>query len=1170
MKKKFTRLLLLFTAVLFSFGAFADDLKPYAVYFPIADYPEFEYGTVTPVSHTSMASMYWRGGDNGYTYCENITFLHPISDSYLASPYGRGTAMDVGSARAINFNFKTPHLNPGKYRIFLGTSWHGGTARNIDIVDIMVDSSEIYYASSDTTGRQFFYSNGYSAPNICLTNYGGSATMRSHDVYLGTVEITESGVHELSFNTGGGTGTNYVFELMSFIPLPDQDIDVTADDATDVTAFEYPKFDNSGQIFFKGDSLKEIDDTPIPTGYYLPYQVKDPSTYSTMYNVTFDAGSYFGNDVIAVKCADDKWTRVVTDTLDANGQVTATVPAGDYYVEVNEGIQTKNITVSSDGTINVGVETANINVSYSPEAWYVGQIFNVWNATMTTLLHEEVIPVTGVLSPFELPVDTAGNYVIQVLNVLDSTEFEQQKLYVLDDNDLTVDNTATKYNVTLNWGADSFGASQEYTIVRSDNKNALYISSTSGADGMASVKLPDGTYYMSTVSGFVFKTFTVAGTDITVDASNRYTLNLGLGKTVAGANISVYLSSSDSLLGATQLNTDGVGSVTGLTNGRFYFNVIQGMDTINPKFTFVIEDADFTVGDPSTGDHPYYMPYPVYFDLANQPEFTFGESKDFKSGDVAGIQFEDIPWDTLYEVIDTTWTYEDKDGDGIKEDTSFVVNYDSSRIDSIVNYDYHTQYASGGISAEATKNAYVWGECIHLSLPPEGRVTFTTPILHEGRYNVYLSNRWGSVFPGRPVIDTTYMDGKSLLVTDGIERSMAGGCNNNIARQFNAHKAGEQISIYLGEALVASNGRHEVTIYSKKGGDLTTTYHGVMWLNMMTFVPVDRDIPVSSSTVNDYEPKIDYRGYATTEDKGTSMSMGTDYKNKRPYIYQEKDPSLYNTATVKTANTFTVNGGQYSAGDILVTTNPIDHWTRVASGADSITGIASQAVMPNEEAYEWAMTVEGIEGSVVLSEDKTITIPEEINTKVESQYTYQPGEDDPDLGTYTFNTVVSVTDNLEFYYPVTGAILYTDAQSMALNTGDTIYTVRNKEDNGKAPVFSFEGEHFGGEAFMVSYTGNSTRLLPAMGMVMLEGNKEVKAVEAGLYPNPAVESVNLVVKDNNGTATYSIINMFGQTVLSGIFTGTGVSVDLGGIPQGLYLVKVISNGTEGVTTLMVK
>jgi hypothetical protein len=798
MKKTFTSfirrlsLLLVLCIVTISTMAQKPAYKPYPVYFPLADYPEFEYGTklltfndARATGTAKIASISWSSGGTSATTSGELNSAYwyncgtgayrvaPVS-SCAAYPNGRAISLTCGYNRARYISFKTPYLNPGTYRVYMGVAHDGGSTNRVGgkIFRIKLDNDLIQMSDSTLGNRTLINSVNLAGGNKQSCKYTGTATFKHYDAFLGTVTIPADSakMHQLSFNLTNDGGVNYCFSNLQFIPVTSTNVDAD---------YEFPKFDNSGQVFFKADSLKTVNNTAV-TGYYLPYQAIDSTVY-TKFDVTLDAGLYFANKQVVVKRADDKWTRLYAGTSDATGKVNCQLPAGTYYIEVNKALYTTTISVTQNASFYVGVSTGTIKAQYSPEPWYVGKQFKVYNAGETVLLYDLTIGADGKVPDFALPVDAVNTYKYYVKNT-DGTTFDGGTILVANTSEVVLDLRQTKQDVSINLGGDVYGANQAFTVVKSSNTNALYVSATTSGTGSYSTQLPTGTYNLATKSGLILNTFEVKAVAKTVNLSARYNVNLCPGKTVAGAKINVYLASPKTLMGTVSLDADGKGVLPGLTNGRYYHNVykVNGTDTtyLVKKFTFVIEGADFTIGDASNLNQPYYLPYKVYYDIASgQPEITWGVSSttNFTNGSLKNVKWEDLPIDTIYALKDTTWSV---------DHTTYTLNYDSTKINEIKYFDWQVQYYFNGVNQPSTQNnAYVRGDQFNFRLAPKKKLTFVTPVLNPGRYNVYMSNRWKGA-AGAPKVDTTYMDGKPLLVADGKVRSFYdwGDAGSNEAR----------------------------------------------------------------------------------------------------------------------------------------------------------------------------------------------------------------------------------------------------------------------------------------------------------------------------------------------------------------------------------------------------
>jgi len=1136
-----------------SLSTSAQDYKPYPVIYPVADIPEFNYGSTTSVNYAKSFTLTWNDATGKRSNCPSVGFIKMPSTMMTAVPYGRAASLAIGYNRATYVNILTPYLNPGTYRVFLGTCFNQTTSRTCNMFNVKMDST-LLTPPADTTKR-YFNTGALGTPNKQSTK-SNTTGRRDYEINCGLAVILTPGRHAFSFSTTTG-GSQYALTTLSLLPITPKDT---------ITDYKYPMFDNSGHAFLSAADTTPINDTPVPVGYYLPYQAVDSTVYTT-YNITLDAGLYFANKRLVVKRADDNWTRLFTGFAGADGLCSVNLPAGNYQVEVNNALHVVPINVTASGSMFVGVATGIINASFSPEPWYIGKKFQVYNSTGNVVLNEFVIPADGIIPAFALPVDTLKSYLYYVKNE-DGTTFDNGTISVKNTDAVSLNLTQVKYPVSINMGSDSFGVGQDFKITRSVNANALYAVGVTDGSGAYSTDLPNGTYFLTTTTGLIQKTFTVNGSALNLNCADRYATNFCLGKTVAGAEIKVYLSSNNALLSTLIVGADGKVSCPGLPNGRYYHSVIKNgvTDTtiITKKFTFVIKNAESELGDCNNLEQPYYLPYAVYYNICNQPEITWRTSKSFKPGDLSRIKCDNYPIDTIYNIKDTTWIYTQG---ATKIDTTFKINYDSTSIKSITNFDWSFYYGVGGL-AQPASNPFVWGDQFNFRLAPKTKLTFVTPVLNPGLYNVYLSNRWKPATQC-PIIDTTYMDGKPLEIYDGIERNFKDYGNGNVIRVFQTTSGNG--GLHLGEALVKTTGTHELSLYSKLGSGSSLGQASTVWSNMLYFIPVDQD----SAKINSvYYPKIDYCGYfvyaaASQGNTVNHTNLGTDGVNRTKYSSQFKDRSVFASNEVDYSKKLTINGGVYSRGDNLTTVSPLDNWTTKSAMADTLTGTAIVPLKSLDKEYVWAMDVEGVNGVADMTGDKTVTIPEVINTSISSYYSITPNADDPSLGTYFLSSKITILDALPFYYPITGVIVYTLDGNMLKADGDTLYRVKNTALNGISPIYSTDMAISPSYVMGSIYTGNGSRLQSATGSVLLSSIHSNK-LNAGIYPNPARETMNLRLNTNSGLASYAVYNQLGQVVRRGSFTGTQHQASLNGISKGLYLVKVKANGEELKTKLMVE
>ncbi len=78
------------------------------------------------------------------------------------------------------------------------------------------------------------------------------------------------------------------------------------------------------------------------------------------------------------------------------------------------------------------------------------------------------------------------------------------------------------------------------------------------------------------------------------------------------------------------------------------------------------------------------------------------------------------------------------------------------------------------------------------------------------------------------------------------------------------------------------------------------------------------------------------------------------------------------------------------------------------------------------------------------------------------------------------------------------------------------------------------------------------------------GLDEVTAVEAALYPNPAISNVTIELTDKNAVAELTLVDMLGNIVHTSTINGS-TTIDVSGLTSGVYVVRLNNNGQTSST-----
>ncbi|MDD3321424.1 MAG: T9SS type A sorting domain-containing protein [Paludibacter sp.] len=305
-------------------------------------------------------------------------------------------------------------------------------------------------------------------------------------------------------------------------------------------------------------------------------------------------------------------------------------------------------------------------------------------------------------------------------------------------------------------------------------------------------------------------------------------------------------------------------------------------------------------------------PYPVYFDLCDQPEIVEwnrmnvtsetprGYGHTFTRDSLAGIIIADTlggPWNVTYYANGTTY----------------------DKIDNCYNHADQIQIPFGTNRPKA--------------------VTFKTPWLNEGSYNVYLSHRISS---GSPIyIQSVTMDDQEAYFPEGemVDRILNSyNFSSNHRRRWNAAAHGGNLQMnYLGSVRCDMSGTHMLKIVGDDSGN-----NSLLPLDMLQFIPVDQDSVSINETAavsfaKTYYPLFSLQGvaYMPDYDAASVATTFSDFTNLA-VAYQVQDQTdwgkTYETV-IDSIGIITRNilGEDFVANYVTVY-KAEDKWTRVAEG----------------------------------------------------------------------------------------------------------------------------------------------------------------------------------------------------------------------------------------------
>jgi hypothetical protein len=298
------------------------------------------------------------------------------------------------------------------------------------------------------------------------------------------------------------------------------------------------------------------------------------------------------------------------------------------------------------------------------------------------------------------------------------------------------------------------------------------------------------------------------------------------------------------------------------------------------------------------------IPYPVYFDLCNQPEIKTWNYKYPVMASNATTLSHAFPQDSL---------------PGIKlEVDSAKVTYNSLALiyTNVDQKDYYNHADNIVLSLGSSRSKWV---------------NFKTPWLNEGSYNVYLSQRLPNSSLILPINSVT-LDNKELYWP---EQELTGrwlnfqGTPNNTRRWNAKGHSGLLPLFYLGAVKVDKSDVHnlKITVADQAGSDAIT-------LDILQFLPVDQDsVSVNNSAAlnfaKTYYPLFDLGGFARSAGDGAYSNFVSYANMSTPY--QVQDQTGYTKIPYTLTGLVQSDPNTYFGTD-YVTIYKKDQWTRVAEG----------------------------------------------------------------------------------------------------------------------------------------------------------------------------------------------------------------------------------------------
>jgi hypothetical protein len=370
------------------------------------------------------------------------------------------------------------------------------------------------------------------------------------------------------------------------------------------------------------------------------------------------------------------------------------------------------------------------------------------------------------------------------------------------------------------------------------------------------------------------------------------------------------------------------------------------------------------------------IPYPVYYDLGTMPEI--------------------MKYRLKYTTAATPRASVNFAADSL---SNFRLSTDTTTLTK-------TKYATWGAYAFTvpgkTADYYAASDAFNV---PYGNganpswMSFTTPWLNKGAYNVYMNQRT-NLDGGMKT--TATMDDKTLYYPNAELNgySIRGGNNNKRRWNANANDGLNQMS-YLGSVVLDASGQHVLKLTCTSTGE--SSVNQIAWLDMMEFVPVDQDsvnvnISAAAGLAKTYFPLFNSGGYASN---ATASFITYASSNELSVPYQAVDQTAYTTNpfTIQHLGVTDPNLGLLGIDYVVVFKN--DKWTRVSEGAVNTSdstytcNLADGDYYYQEYNYTENTLTPGSLGSRIWMKDGTFTVgnPNALNTVSSSNIrTYAVGK----------------------------------------------------------------------------------------------------------------------------------------------------------------------------------
>ena len=313
--------------------------------------------------------------------------------------------------------------------------------------------------------------------------------------------------------------------------------------------------------------------------------------------------------------------------------------------------------------------------------------------------------------------------------------------------------------------------------------------------------------------------------------------------------------------------------------------------------------------------------------------------------------------------------------------------------------------------------------------------------------------------------------------------------------------------------------------------------------------------------------------FEPNETQATAAAIATGVANSAAITTTTDIDYFKITTTSTTNNVFSLVGPSGVDYDLYIYNSS---GTQIGSGAGSTA--TETVTLNNQAAGIYYIKVIGYNGANSAS-CYTITATATTVTGCASTYDVSTNGSISGAATIPFNTnitgLISPTgdiDNYKFVITTGGTITITlttlpaDYDLKLLNSAGTQLAISQAGGTTSETInYTAVAGTYYAQAFGYNGANSSTvcyTLKVQLGTATKEEQGLISSTKISAFPNPVTNKVNLNIPDIKGTAALKVFDMYGKMVLQTSTSNINSEMDLSNLLSGVYMIKVINNGSE--------